>query len=95
MSYCEIDLIIRGYRRRNILQYQLQRMQIHAAKFCMGNPNHVKPVDLVHLYFDDYRGQDAPPPPPLTESERKQMQAEIDAMNAEFEREFYAKQNHH
>jgi len=92
MKYSEIVLIIRGYRHRNILQYQLQRMQIHAARFCMGNPKGVKPTDIVPLYFDKYKGQDDPPPPPLTESERKQMQAEMDAMNEELEN---ARKNNH
>ena len=81
MNYCEITLIIRGYRRRNILQYQLQRMQIHAATFCMGNPDKVKPTDIVHLYFDDYKGQEEPPKTP---EEMEKMQTELDALAAQY-----------
>jgi len=80
MTYCEIALIIRGYRRRNILQYQLQRMQIHAATFCMGNPDKVKPTDIVHLYFDDFKGQDEEPKTP---EELEQMKGELDALAAQ------------
>lgn len=81
MNYCEITLIIRGYRRRNILQYQLQRMQIHAATFCMGNPDKVKPTDIVHLYFDDYKGQEELPKTP---EEMEKMQTELDALAAQY-----------
>jgi len=54
MRWYEILLIIQGYRKRNVLQYQLQRIQAWAAAFSMGNPNHKKPKDLVDLYFDHY-----------------------------------------
>ena len=37
MKWWEIMLIIQGYRRRNVLQYQLQRIQAWASAFCMGN----------------------------------------------------------
>ena len=83
MSHCEISLIVRGYRRRNILQYQLQRMNVWASMFCMGNPERKNPQDIIPLYFDNYKGQDAPP---LSDRERQELQAEIDAMNAEYER---------
>lgn len=92
MTYCDIILIIRGYHRRNILQYQLQRMQIHAATFCMGNPKNVKPTDIVHLYFDDYKGQNDPLPPQLSVSEREELQAQIDALNFKYENQ---RKNHH
>ena len=78
MSYCEIALIIRGYRHRNILQYQLQRMQVWASMFCMGNPKRKDPTDVVKLYFDDYRGQDAPP---VSQQEIDELQAEMAAIN--------------
>ena len=79
MTYAEIALIVRGYMRRNILQYQLQRMQIHASTFCMGNPDNVKPTDIFHLYFDDYKGQDAPN---VSEEDVRELQELIDSANA-------------
>lgn len=61
MSYCDIVLIIRGYRRRNILQYQLQRQQIVASTFAFsGNKEHITPEQLVPLYCDRYIEQKAP-----------------------------------
>lgn len=55
MSYLDIVLIIRGYRRRNILQYQLQRIQAWASMFCMGNKEGKQPQDIFPLYFDHYK----------------------------------------
>jgi len=61
MSYCDIVLIIRGYRRRNVLQYQLQREQIVASAFAFsGNKDHLTPEQLVPLYCDRYIDQKAP-----------------------------------
>ena len=58
MSWLDITLIIQGYRHRNALQYQLQRIQAWAAAFCMGNKDHKSPEDLFHLYCDDYLNPD-------------------------------------
>ena len=61
MSYCDIVLIIRGYRRRNVLQYQLQREQIVASAFAFsGNKENKTPEQLIPLYFDRYIEQKAP-----------------------------------
>ena len=53
MSYCDIYLIQRGYRRRNILQYQLQRLQAYGAFHCMGSSDK-KPAEWLPLYVDRY-----------------------------------------
>ena len=57
MSYCDIVLIQRGYRRRNVLQYQLQRLQAYGAFFCMSGANK-KPSEWIDLYFDHYKGSE-------------------------------------
>ena len=54
MRWWEILLTIQGYRRRNVLQYQLQRITAWSSAFCMGNKNNVHPQDFLHLYIDDY-----------------------------------------
>ena len=54
MTRTEILLIVRGYRRRNILQYQLQRLQAYGAFFSMRGTTK-SPHDWLKLYFDDYR----------------------------------------
>ena len=74
MRWWEILLIIQGYRRRNVLQYQLQRIQAWASAFCMGNPEHKQPEDLVPLYFDNYKEQyDSP----LTDEEKAELEEDM------------------
>ena len=77
MSHCEISLIVRGYRRRNILQYQLQRMNVWASMFCMGNPHKKLPTDILHLYFDDYDKGNAA----ISDDEVRKMQQMMTAIN--------------
>lgn len=62
MSYCDILLIQRGYRRRNILQYQLQRLQAYGAFHCMSGSKKT-PGQWLPLYVDRYKmvNNDAPP----------------------------------
>ena len=81
MRWWEILLTIQGYRRRNVLQYQLQRIQAWASAFCMGNKEGKQPQDFFHLYCDDYIDP-AENEVHLTEKEIAQMQAEINAENA-------------
>ena len=66
-------LIIQGYRRRNVLQYQLQRIQAWASAFCMGNKEGKRPQDLIDLYIDHY----------IEESEDQLTQQEVDDLQAE------------
>jgi len=73
MKWWEILLIIQGFRRRNVLQYQLQRIQAWASAFCMGNPNKKEPEDIFHLYCDDY----------IEESEEQVTKEEVDNLQAE------------
>ena len=84
MMWWEITLIIQGYRRRNVLQYQLQRITAWASAYCMGNKNNVKPEDFFHLYCDDYLEQ-GETEAQLTEDEIKQMQEEMNAWNFSLE----------
>ena len=62
MSYCDILLIQRGYRRRNILQYQLQRLQAYGAFHCMSGSKKT-PEQWLPLYVDRYKmvNNDSPP----------------------------------
>lgn len=79
ITFWEARRIVKGYRRRHILKYQLMRINIWASMFCMGNPDRKQPEDIFKLYFDD---DDAVNTQPLTEEERAELQAEIDAWNA-------------
>ena len=78
MKWWEILLIIQGYRRRNVLQYQLQRIQAWASAVCMGNKEGKRPQDLVDLYIDHYleEGEDQ-----LSQQEVDDLQAEMAAIN--------------
>jgi hypothetical protein len=79
MSYCDIMLIIRGYRRRNVLQYQLQRLQVFASTFCMsGNKDGKQPHELWPLYFDKYKEHSEPQ---LSQEEIEDLQSEISIIN--------------
>ena len=71
MSYCDILLIQRGYRRRNILQYQLQRLQAYGAFHCMVGSKKT-PEQWLPLYVDRYKmvNNDAPP---ISEKEMAEM----------------------
>lgn len=80
MSYCDILLIQRGYRRRNILQYQLQRLQAYGAFHCMGGGNE-NPNDWLPLYIDRYITDDDDDLP--SAEQVAAIVAEIDAINAQ------------
>lgn len=75
MMYWEIALIIRGYRRRNILQYQLQRLQAYGAFHCMGGSKK-KPAEWLPLYVDRYKDP-SDDGEPISEEEVQQIQQEM------------------
>lgn len=79
MRWWEILLTIQGYRRRGVLQYQLQRITAWASAFCMGNKNNVQPQDFLHLYFDDYKSDEEEVSDDEIENIRKQIEAENEA----------------
>lgn len=83
MSWWEILLIIRGYRRRGVLQYQLQRITAWASAFSMGNPRCVQPQDFLHLYFDDYKTDGEV----ISDDEIEEIRRQIEAENAKRSKE--------
>lgn len=79
MSYCELLLIVRGYRRRNILQYQLQRLQAYHSLFSMRKNEEGKlPHEIWPLYFDSYVDSDIEKVD-ISDEEIEQMQGDMDA----------------
>jgi hypothetical protein len=78
ITFWEAKRIIRGRRQRNILKYQLMRMNIWASMFCMGNPRNVKPDELFKLYFDD---DDDTNDAGITDEEAQQMLEDLNAIN--------------
>ena len=85
MSYCDIMLIQRGYRRRNILQYQLQRLQAYGSFHCMGAKDAKAPQDWLPLYIDHYIMEDMGPG--ITEEEQNELLELMAAENARLEAE--------
>lgn len=84
MSYCEIVLIIRGYRRRNVLQYQLQRLQAYGSIFAMnGDKQNRGPAGWMPLYFDKYKKSDKPP---ISDEERDELIELMNSINANQEK---------
>ena len=78
ITFWEAKRIIRGRRQKNILKYQLMRMNIWASMFCMGNPRNVKPDELFKLYFDD---DDDTNDAGITDEEAQQMLEDLNAIN--------------
>lgn len=53
MPYWEILLAVRGYYRRNVMQYELQRIQAFCSAFAFGgNKSNMSPHDFLPLPFD-------------------------------------------
>ena len=84
MTYCDILLIRRGYRRRNILQYQLQRLQAYGAFHCMGAKNAKEPSQWLPMYIDRYIDDDLVP---VSKQVVDELQAEITARNEQLKAE--------
>lgn len=86
MPYWEILLIQRGYRRRNILQYQLQRLQAYCSFFAMGgNKDHKEPHEWLPMYFDRYKDRNNSRV--ISDEEYDEIQAEMAAINAKIAKE--------
>ena len=79
----EARRIMKGYQRRYVLMYQLQRMQVWASLFCMGNPEKKSPIDIFHLYFDDWDKETVP----VDEDTVKDLLADIAAENRRLARQ--------
>ena len=81
MNWWEILLIIRGYMRRDVLKLQLLRMTAYHSLYAMReNKSGKTPDQLWPLYFDRYKTPDTPPP--ISDQEVQQLQAEMAAINA-------------
>lgn len=84
MEYWEIVLIERGYLRRNVLQYQLQRLQAYGAMFAMnGDKQQRGPSGWIPMYFDRYKQGDRPE---VSQETIDDLLGEMAAINAEIEK---------
>ena len=80
MSYCDILLIVRGYRKRDVLQYQLLRLNAYHSLFAFReNKDGKTPEQMWPLYFDKYKKQEETQP--ISDDEIAELQAEMAAIN--------------
>ena len=78
MTWWEVRSLIRGYSRRHVLQYQLQRITAYSAFYAMReNKERKTPTDWLPLYFDNF---DDPTISPLTQKEIDELQEEMNEM---------------
>lgn len=78
MSYSDIMLVVRGYRRRNVLQYQLLRLNAYISMFIFRENKDMKlPQDIWPLYFDRYKSDGEEEDLEITEEDAKEMQKDI------------------
>ena len=79
ISFWEARRIIRGYKRRNILTYQLLRLTAYGSIFSMRDPNGKSPTDWMPLYFDKDDEEDVAP---ITQEEEDEMVAYLNDINS-------------
>jgi hypothetical protein len=80
MRYWEIVLIERGYYHRNVLQYQLQRLQAYGSIFAFSGDKKGKgPDGWFPLYFDRYK--DDGEKPVVSKETENELLAELNAIN--------------
>ena len=79
ISFWEARRIIRGYKRRNILAYQLLRLTAYGSMFMMRDPNGKSPTDWLPLYFDK---DDEDVEPPISEEEEAEMVEYLNDINS-------------
>ena len=81
LTFWEVRRIIRGYRRRDKLKYQLMAECVYAAIHVMRDPEGKTVADLFPMLFED--DEEYENEPQITEDEVAMLQAEMAAMNAE------------
>ena len=79
IRFWEARRIVRGYRKRDRLTHQMLAEVAYAVTYMMRNPEGKRPKDLFPSLFDD---ENDIPTDPLTEADRADLQALIDAENA-------------
>lgn len=84
----EARAIITGYRKRNRLTQQLLAEQIFATANIMKDPEGKTPADIFPQLFEDEDDEPEPQGEALTDEEVSQMEAEMDAWNAQLKQEW-------
>lgn len=80
IQFWEARRIIRGYNNRHHPGWEQARLVAYNARYCMGLPNgEVAPTVTEWIKFP-WEKDDIPP---ISDKERKELQAEMDAINAQ------------
>jgi hypothetical protein len=80
IRFWEVRRIIRGYRNRDRLKHQLMAECAYAATYAMRDPKGKTVADMFPMIFDTDEEDDEPP---ITEEDVAELQAEMDAINAQ------------
>jgi hypothetical protein len=80
IRFWEVRRIIRGYRNRDRLKHQLMAECVYAATYAMRDPKGKTVADMFPMIFDTDEEDDEPP---ITEEDVAELQAEMDAINAQ------------
>ena len=79
IRYWEARRIISGYKRRNVLTYQLLRITAYSAYFSTRkNEKGQWPHEWLPLYFDNDKEQNEPP---ISDEDIRKLQEDMAAMN--------------
>lgn len=78
LQFWEVRRIVKGYRRRDILKYQLLRLCAYTSCFSMRDAEDKKPEDWLPLSFDK---EDIETAPPMEQKDIDDLQALMDSIN--------------
>jgi hypothetical protein len=81
LRFWEVRRIIRGYRRRDRLKHQLIAECVYAATYAMRDPQGKTVADMFPMLFE--YDDDDEEEPPITEEDVAELQAIMDALNAQ------------
>ena len=79
LQFWEIRRIVKGYRRRDILKYQLLRLCAYMSCFSMRDAEGKKPEEWLPLSFDK---EDIEAAPPMEQKDIDDLQALMDSINS-------------
>ena len=85
LRFWEVRRIVRGYRNRDRLKYQLMAECTYAAMFAMRDPKGKTVADMFPMLFEN--DDDEEMEPTLTDEECAGLQADMDAWNAQHQGE--------
>lgn len=80
IQYWEVQRIIRGYRRRHVLDYQLLRLNAYMSCYSMReNKSGLSPSEWLPMPFDDYDEEESAPITQEEENDLLNMMSELNS----------------